>query len=890
MGLKNVNYFIKAQKGSALVITMIISVVIAVGVGFLQTKVLSQKKSAMSNASNIENEIVLNSILDFVKIGIRQKWCFTNLLLNDSPSVCDLKHPRNVERLILTPAAITAINDLKAQGVSIPTENPITLTKIKFTVPLSNLTQEHPLYKIVNNYMDRSGVNVDITITNQQNEDLYSRGSESILKVTVSLKSSSLLASDMGSLTSVLTVFPHEVNNYALIIADDLYIGKAAAGITSVAAGDALMPNVGSISAKGNGLIFESPVYVNGNIYLDSITETKYTPVTFASDVVVGSGKLKRDDQHPFAPETLGGQGSKYYAEMNSFGGFKKGITFLGERDIGLDYLSGKLTGEDPNSLGSYMQLCIKRSQALSDLTKTMESDITARWLANDDNIGQHSLLLGLTQFNRFYEQNVTEGVVNKSGSFYNPPAYSQVDSAARGVAKVTVTFDDGKTIDVVLSRNSKVIIQPKFLDKAQFQTQINQQNAKINNLNNDVADINNQIDDLNALITTEKAKATPDAAKIANWQNQINNLKDDRSAKQTQIIQEQAILQQAQDNFDAAVLAEQNPPELQIQLRDIVKAGYPEFNQTELKFNFLNQPNFLQKFNVEVDAYDVGTKNGVDKRKYSNPDPTGDVDFGTRNGKLYFNLQGGKVVPGTFNTAWKNMRPDKLNNGVANPIDESINYGELDEKCKDPNNGSAFASASWDYSFAPHTRSSWNFAEPTDATWHIHAETAPNPPPFMVRSIVGTCIVHSDATIVAGLINCDNLIIESRTAPLKMIGTFIASKFYVDPAALKAGIWWSNIYHPVAVKYLRDQMLLRKHDNTPCTSLQSPIWHPFPNMYEFADHYKCNAISLRAHADPFTWTSVDPDCGLVDSNSSRTTCKNRPRRFFLKELGRGSL
>ncbi|WP_374030781.1 hypothetical protein [Bdellovibrio bacteriovorus] len=51
---------------------------------------------------------------------------------------------------------------------------------------------------------------------------------------------------------------------------------------------------------------------------------------------------------------------------------------------------------------------------------------------------------------------------------------------------------------------------------------------------------------------------------------------------------------------------------------------------------------------------------------------------------------------------------------------------------------------------------------------------------------------------------------------------------------------------------------------------------------------YRCNSISLRAKADPFRWTAVDPDCGLIN-NSNSTMCKNRLMRFYVLEVSRES-
>ena len=50
---------------------------------------------------------------------------------------------------------------------------------------------------------------------------------------------------------------------------------------------------------------------------------------------------------------------------------------------------------------------------------------------------------------------------------------------------------------------------------------------------------------------------------------------------------------------------------------------------------------------------------------------------------------------------------------------------------------------------------------------------------------------------------------------------------------------------------------------------------------------YYCNVGSLRALADPFQWTAVDPDCGVITigaTTTATTMCKKEMRNFFVIE------
>lgn len=879
MFLEKKRFFIILNKsGSALLITLAISVVVGLSIGYLQERVLAQKKSTMSNANNIENDILLNSILDFMKVGIRQRWCFNDTLLPDSN--CDLKHSRNVERLLLSQKTF---DTLKQLGVELGSTS---LNRISFRVSLGSLASNHPLRRVVENHAARGNASVEVTIQKNENNDLASVSSESILKVDAELMVSSAFSTNSNTkMSSLVTVYPFELSNYALIIPNNLYIGQGYRTTAAMGKGDVLIPNVGSFANRGKGLIFESPIYVNRNIYLNSISQEQYAPVTFASDVVMGSGRLMRNNTTPFTPMNLGGPGSKYYSDINSFGGFKNGLTVLGEIDPGLDVLSGIVEGNNVTDLKKTMEICIDRSKAITDLEKTKKSDITARWSSQLPAEGKYNLLIGLTRLNRFTEQSVDEGIRSADGDYYVSPSYSQINRNSRPIGRVKVEFEDGKEVRAFVSRNSEIIIKPKFINRQWIEDQINQLNGFISSINQKLSVINADLSSAQKELSDELAKpsASQDSNKINNLKNKIKNLENDKQDEEQRLVNRTSQLTNMQTQLTRANDAEANPPTLKISINDVVKAGAVEFNQINFSFEIVNQQYFDKKFSIYVNAFDVGTKNGNDIRDYFGMDKTGDYDYGTRNGRINFNVNGTQVSPDSFGVNWQNMRPDKYWKPVEEPIDESLNYGELDRLCQDPDSGLAFSPAADDVSFTNNTRHSWNFANPNPNRITFNVDTST----FYVHSIVGECVFGPELTFISGFFVCDKLIIEPRSKRLQIVGTIIAGKAAFHPSALTSGIVWSNIYHPNAVIALRQKRVLKPNYGTGC-ELSSPIWHTNPSLFDLADHYKCNSISLRANANPFTWTTVDPDCGLASATATTTTCKNRPKRFFIKELGRG--
>ena len=167
----------------------------------------------------------------------------------------------------------------------------------------------------------------------------------------------------------------------------------------------------------------------------------------------------------------------------------------------------------------------------------------------------------------------------------------------------------------------------------------------------------------------------------------------------------------------------------------------------------------------------------------------------------------------------------------------------------------------------------------------------------FTPHSIVKDCTIRSSAQLVTGFFVCDLLTIESRSKPLFIVGTFIVKNLDIDSSAIKSGITWMSIYSPDAVSLLRNGKILRTSkpvSNPDCNGTfgGQPIWnYNNMSMIHQQDLSSCNVSSLRATAQPFTWTAMDPDCGInpdLNPPPTNTTCKKHPLNFLVMEHSRG--
>ena len=110
-----------------------------------------------------------------------------------------------------------------------------------------------------------------------------------------------------------------------------------------------------------------------------------------------------------------------------------------------------------------------------------------------------------------------------------------------------------------------------------------------------------------------------------------------------------------------------------------------------------------------------------------------------------------------------------------------------------------------------------------------------------------------------------------------------------ISNSALQYGIDWSPIYSTRAIRELRSKDVL-KGATAPCSDLPGavPAWHPMIGFQDFQNAIKCSPLSLRAKADPFQWTQVDPDCGKL-SGAVTNSCKHRDTKFVIEEITRSS-
>ncbi|MBX2993917.1 MAG: hypothetical protein KF681_03830 [Bdellovibrionaceae bacterium] len=892
------------QRGNTLLTVLMLTAAVSIGFFFLSDQVVMQKKQIEKNASTLQLRMGLHSAIDYVLFGIKQRWCFQKSLMPDD--ACDLHHPSSVERLLISSQQESFIQGLVTAGKlpSSAVPNPLKLTGFRIPVDIKDLTQKHPLYTIISRIKSSDLKYIVVDVKRDGNTALPTAGREVYLRITVTLSSDQegtplMYGTYPLTASTFASVHPREVGSFAMIVAGDLRLDQLPASQGDVQ----FKPVAGRGALAGStGLIFESPVFVNRDVHLPFSTngtrdngDAVYTPVTFADKVFMGDGRIF-ENKRAYAPKKPGAPGEQFWTDNKLFGGFMKGIENDGARDAGLDFV-GKL---DSNRTG--VDTSLAERCAIDNLYRTDRNFIQKAVLrAEPLSLSSPSTYrLDLSHDISFsIQQNNAENPIAGNPAWKGTGKSIHNGENKKPIMEVETEVDGQKAISR-MTFDTTVVLTKQVRDVTQ---EINNQTMTLAGLKNDLdkkkKDLAREQDDLK----DKQEDLAKEENKTPKNQSKIDRLKRDVKDAEDDVDKAVRAVATAQSNYDKAVAnlndlreIEKNPLEITIKTMQVDANGRHQPHLVDLQISFKNlsslrrsdgsyaQPSF------QVRTYDATfTNSAPDPRTSPNP---------RLNGYLSYAYNGSTLLAPDGISSTKTGAP------VASQTSRN-DVASLAAQCNSQSyatSGSAFGAAAWDYSFAGSSRVSWNFAQNDNSgnVEHLdpildsyeffsgNARPVPGVAKFQVRSIVGTCLVKSSATFITGFFTCDHLIIEPRSQPLRIIGTFILSKITIDPSAYTAGIRWSSIYAPQALSELRAAGVLAPRSAAACGATSTPIWHPLPSITETADRYSCSPIALRAKADPFTWTTIDPDCGYVGT-APVTTCKRRLVRYFVIEQSRES-
>ncbi|MDG0815884.1 coiled-coil domain-containing protein [Bdellovibrio svalbardensis] len=901
---------IRSQQGSAFIQALLAIGVVGIMIYFLAPTVIKNRQQVTKSASIITTRLALHSMLDFTLLGVKQRWCFSDSWMPENcgksatPTTQEiLNHPRSIERILMKKETV---DFLAAMGYP----NALQLLdnqKISATIPIGNFSTLHPIYKIVSDLKGYRVSAFSVEITRNTQALIPEYGREVYLKVTVKLLDDKGAVINVGSsrleATSFVGVYPREVGSFALLVANDLHLDVSTNG--SQTAGDSYIKKFTSKNAIKNyaGIVFDSPVYVNGNIILANAStshdgDTSYAPVSFNEKVILGDGMIVRKGKE-FTPVSAGGESDQFWYNIAEFGGFRKGVDVDGGRDGGLDNLSGKQASTAVDK--TLMQQCIDRTLAMTDLRKTLNS--TLRGAITKQSESKFDYRLGLTDGNVFTRQRneISSPAANPSSGLAGYKYDYRNNEKAGPIAKYKLEFN-GLEVKGSIPENGSITLEPK-IDLTDLKRSISKQlsdaqedrdrlTSDLSRLESQISDAERDVASAESSLEAEEAKTPQDKNRIADLaadldraNNRLDALKARKANKDKELADAKAKMDDLQNRLVKVEADSKVQPKIKLSVdvpnpdntNPTFKDFHVEFERGDLLVDGMGNP---KDISIYLQAFDVS---------YDRSYPLRPEFLIKTNGYINFKRNGSAFI------AYSSVSDSSGNSKGALPPGD-INQ-DLEKLCatQGTSSSTAFGGVDWGTSFTGTSRNSWSFTnsfdERTDYTFNgTNASKANGTATFVVKSMAKNCIITGDADFVSGFLVCDKLIIKNRSTPLRIIGSVIAvNGLEIDDSAYQAGIRWSTIYHPQATFELRQAGILKAQNNTDCTQINRfPVWHPSPSIVDLSNLYRCNAISLRSKADPFRWTTVDPDCGAVPGVSSHM-CKNRMVRFFVLEVSRDS-
>lgn len=875
------------------------STVLALIMSFVGLISLTTVGTAISHMWNIQKRTVefvrvrqaLDSSLDYTILAIKQNWCMTPKWTKEISEPCDLQNNFNLQRLMLSD---TTLKFIEMSGMATP--SPVSKTRLKkigpIEVSLADIQSAHPLFKVLVETQKLGARSISFTVERVDEILSPSRGREMPIKITIELNAEIGVFLGRDKIESLIYFFPRELGTNALILANDLYLDANSHEEMS-SKGDSRI-RMDNTKAVSGGLRFDSPVFINNNLYIPDSENRKFANVTFADKVILGGGYVYKKDgaeYRPFTPNSAGGTGSQFNSEITNFGGFLRGVELDPGYDEGLRVLAD-IRSENPDL--SFFNLCKERQQAKSDLTFTRNSQAWIKVIQVSSNTVKGRINLG--KVNQFLPQLITPTYESTSPHF----SFSDKSNVGDPVMRVWINLINYGASGDSVSMAGEISRAGEFrvIHQKSATTGAPEENFYIKVKTSPfVKDSNVQDNAINFEIEYENLDGLPLGIKGPSSDGLVSR----------------AVIEVKFEAFD---LAYANG----VSTRSFADSRNPStFNEQKLypsdtAHYFLKKQKQSGITFVKPDSGIIQlNNNSIDSDYFScaERDTTKCNDLGFVNfEKQYREYKTNTTIPNEGNIDCKNstyshlacemdlVKIDILCNGAPPNAEEDLD---------------SFEAATWDTSFTPYTVHAWSFAglgNKTVATQkndtegyydgvsEITTQKSTTNAKFLIHSLVEHCVVKATANFVTGFFNCKKFTIEERNHPLRIIATVITNKIIIHPSAIEKGIYWSSIYNVNSIQELRDTNILKEGgytsdqsttfnaDSVDCDDPDQPLWAPYPSLLVARKIYSCNPVFLRAKADPFTWTNVDPDCGPLEGTGV-TACKKKINRWQNKEIYR---
>lgn len=264
---------------------------------------------------------------------------------------------------------------------------------------------------------------------------------------------------------------------------------------------------------------------------------------------------------------------------------------------------------------------------------------------------------------------------------------------------------------------------------------------------------------------------------------------------------------------------------------------------------------------------------------------------------------EGGEVdfLNRAYGKSSENFRTSRWMNTYNNAVleDDPTPLVELD--CPD-----GMGVADWDLDMSGSTNFAWNYANTPPGAQVDSSDHSPatpivfypgdehNPPfeghaPSTTKSVVEECTIPANRTHVYGFYVCNKLIIQDRSTPLYMIGTFIVHEL-IQPPAMNVPVHWHSVWDTKASDLIMSDLNGHKPACDLSKNLMNKTWVDIINNSQVSSSIQsCSPLDLVTNGpNNFSWTTVDPDIGIANPGDVMTSQKtNRIQKWVIREESR---
>ena len=898
------------KNGNITVIVVGTLLVAGVGMYFLTNRLAQLQQTEKHSTEIIAYQMALSSTVNYVMHAIKERWCVTeNLSQRDCFTSIDewANDPLNTGRLLIGEVRLSDDDFLreyrngshdKDEQIKLGTaSNPFNVS-----IDLSTISSRHPLFVSLNALRDREVFDaVNISVSRVNNIHYPSSQDDIYLSIQASLHSRLSVANLVKRFSGVSVLgqgkelfreaivgfFPREADSFALVVANDMRLDSSS-DLSGV--GDFQIPkleNKTELASGSHGVVFTSPVFVNGNVVLADTANgnhrTEYNATTFASRLVLGDGSVMLSDNGRLiasTPASAGGIGHEFYSQLSQqFGGFRQGLVQEGTRDRGLDYLFKLKSGITPDR--SLMAQCIERNLVQTDLNFTRESALVVRAsgpvTAMSDGVFKYRL--ALTKKNVFMEQYGFGGLTLQNN---NPDVVAaDLKQDHKPIARMVVEFPtSGVRVTANVSRESFLTITADRGGDRALAAAAGKVSIQISPV---LVEGNIQPNQVDLTVGFENASVLSEAPSISIQAYEVGS-NGAGGLRESFMRSNHSVL-----TFAKGANSLVQPDPMFTNTVDFMTAN-PQGSEIVTTLLPEGDATLLERSCTAVVA-----------------GPSIDSDFApyARSSWLFAPILASDLYQfniADFDGANSTQRSEQIKVALtdligkvptSNYVDEIVTavaqrtagtFGDVNISYQSPivylqrtkDLTKTLIMEGPDYQRAELTKI---IAQQKRSKWPVYTMLSDS----SNGSIAGECVIESSADFVTGFYVCDKLIIKPRKSPLRIVGSFVVGSTQIDPSAVKHGIVWSSIFDRQAVEEL--MAVGRLGNGEGCADVSVPAWQP-ANLAISAKRMACNPLSLRV-ADPFRWTTVDPDCALLDGKQA-TTCKRMIRRYTATVISSG--